>query len=164
MWKVLAHFSRLVRSVVSFVETRLFNYLRPTQVAPTLGTIQKDLRPIRTGPAPSQDWATFLKTHAADTFVCDFLPVVDVFFRRLHLFFIVELGTRRVVHMGVAKEPTQAWVAQQWREATPYGQLPRFLIQDNDTRYGHAFEEVVEASGAEVIRTPIRAPRANAAC
>jgi hypothetical protein len=41
-------------------------------------------------------------------FVRDFLPVVDVLFRRLHLFFVVELGTRRVVHVGVTREPTQA--------------------------------------------------------
>jgi transposase InsO family protein len=80
------------------------------------------------------------------------------------LFFIVELETRRVVHVGVTREPTQAWVAQQWREATPYGQVPRFVIRDNDGKYGHEFDEAAEASGTEVIHTPYRAPRANAVC
>jgi putative transposase len=75
-------------------------------------SIQKYLRAMRARPAPSQNWATFLKTHAADIFVCDFLQVVDVFFYQLYPFFIVELKTRRIVHVGVTREPTQAWVAQ----------------------------------------------------
>jgi transposase InsO family protein len=127
-------------------------------------TVQKYLRPIRANPVPSQTWATFLKTDAADTFACDFLPVADVLFRRLHLFFVVEMATWRVVPVGVTREPTQAWVAQQWREATPNGQVPRLLLRDNDSRYGHTFDAVVKASGAEVIRTPVRVPRANAVC
>jgi transposase InsO family protein len=95
-------------------------------------SIQKYLRRLRQKPAPSQSWATFVKTHAADTFACDFLPVVDVFFRHLYLYFIIELGTRRVVLVRVTSAPNQTWVAQQWREATPNGQVPRFIIRDND--------------------------------
>ncbi len=60
-------------------------------------SVQKYLRRLRPKPAPSQTWATFLKTHGADIFACDFLPVVDVFFRHLYLYFIIELGTRRIV-------------------------------------------------------------------
>ena len=96
--------------------------------------------------------------------MCDFLQVVDVCFRQLYLFFIIELETRRVVHVGVTREPTQAWVVQQWREATPYGQVPRFVIRDNDGKYGHEFDQTAEAYGTEVIHTPYRAPRANALC
>ncbi len=127
-------------------------------------SIQKYLHAMRTRPGPSQNWAIFLKTHAADIFVCDFVQVVDVFFRQLYLFFIIELETRRVVHVGVTREPTQAWVAQQWRDATPYGQVPRFVIWDNDGKYGHEFDQTVQAYGTEVIHTPYRVPRANAVC
>ena len=127
-------------------------------------SIQKYLRAMPARPTPSQNWASFLKTHAADIFVCDFLQVVDVAFQQLYLFFIIELGTRRVVHVGVTREPTQAWVAQQWREATPYGQVPRFVIRDNDNKYGHEFDQTVEAHATKVIHTPYRAPRANAVC
>ena len=76
-------------------------------------SIQKYLRGMRPKPAPSQTWATFLKTPATDIFVIDFLPVVSVFFCQMYLFFVIELGTRRVVHLGVTREPTQAWMAQQ---------------------------------------------------
>ena len=53
-------------------------------------------------------------------------------------------------------------MAQQLREATPYGERPRFLVHDNDRKYGPRFAQVAEASGITVVRTPIRAPRANA--
>ena|SRR5579859_4698540 len=50
------------------------------------------------------------------------------------------------------------------RDATPFEEKPKFLICDNDTRYGHMFERVAQASGLEVIHTPYEAPRANAIC
>jgi putative transposase len=53
-------------------------------------------------------------------------------------------------------------VAQQLREATPYGERPRFLLRDNDAKYGARFGQLAEASGITVLRTPVRAPRANA--
>jgi transposase InsO family protein len=77
---------------------------------------------------------------------------------------MVELGSRRVVHVGVTRSPTGSWAAQQLREATPEGVGPRFLIHDHDAKYGCEFDRVAAASGIEVIRTPVRAPRANAVC
>jgi len=79
-------------------------------------------------------------------------------------FFVVELRFRRVVHVGVTRSPTGSWTAQQLREATPEGTGPRFLIHDHDAKYGAELDRVAAASGIEVIRTPIRAPRANAVC
>jgi putative transposase len=90
--------------------------------------------------------------------------VIDLLFRQLYLFFIVELGSRRVVHFGVTRHPTDAWVAHQLREATPYGQAPRFLLHDNDRKYGPEFTHIARATGIKVLRTPFRAPRTNAIC
>jgi putative transposase len=92
------------------------------------------------------------------------LPVIDLRFRALFAFFIVELGSRRVVHVGVTRHPTDAWVAQQLREATPFGTSPRFLIHDNDSKFGAQFARAAASSRIEVLRTPVRAPRANAFC
>jgi len=118
-------------------------------------------RPLRPG-GVGQPWATFLRNHAHETWACDFLQVVDLGFRSLCAFFVVELGSRGVVHVGVTRHPTDAWVAQQLREATPFDQRPRSLIQDNDRKYGPAFARVAAGSRIAVLRTPVRAPRANA--
>ncbi len=106
----------------------------------------------------------FLKTHAKDVWVCDFVPVIDLLFRQIFVFFIVELESRRVVHFGVTRHPSQFWVAQQLSEATPNGQAPRSMIRDNDSTYGSAFDNVATATGIEVLRIPYQAPLANAIC
>lgn len=131
-------------------------------------TIQKYIRHVRrTGPAdgkPNQNWYTFVHNHAHQVWACDFLPVYDLLFRPLFVLFIIELGSRRVVHFGATQSPTDEWTAQQLREATPFGQAPRFLIRDNDNKYGAKFTHVAVSSDVEVLRTPYRAPKANAFC
>ncbi len=127
-------------------------------------TIQKYIRSVRPPKSPSPTWATFLKNHTKDVWACDFLPVIDLCFRPVFLFFIVDLASRRVVHFGVTRCPTDVWVAQQLREATPFGRAPCFLIRDRDRKYGEAFTRVAVSSRIEVLRTPYRAPKANAIC
>ncbi len=127
-------------------------------------TVQQHMRTTRAPRPCGQTWATFLHNHAHEVWACDFLPVIDLGFRSLFAFFVVDLGSRKVVHVGVTRHPTDAWVAQQLREATPFGTAPRFLIRDNDGKFGAQFARVAAGSRIEVLRTPIRAPRANAIC
>jgi putative transposase len=87
-------------------------------------TSQQYLRQARPPRPAGQPWAT-LPRHQADAIragAC--LPVTDLRFRPLCAFFAVALGSRRVVHAGVARRPTDAGVAQQLREATPCGPRP----------------------------------------
>ncbi len=86
-----------------------------------------------------QTWSTFLKNHFPDIWACDFTGVHDLLFRPIYIFVIMELHTRRVVHAGVTRNPTDAWVAQQLREATPWDQKPKYLIRDRDGKFGHHF-------------------------
>ncbi len=58
--------------------------------------------------------------------------MIELFFWSLYIFFIVELGSRQVVHFGVTCNPTDAWVTQQRREATAFGEAPWFLIRARD--------------------------------
>ena len=127
-------------------------------------TIQKYIRQARPSRTLSQTWSIFLHNHAKDTWACDFLPVIDLFFRQVYLFFIVELSSRRIVHFNVTAHPTDTWVAQQLREATPFGQAPRFLIRERDRKYGQTFTRVAAGSKIEILKTPYRAPKANAIC
>ncbi len=125
-------------------------------------TIQKYMRTVRTQQPRGQTWTTFLRTHAAHIWACDFLQVTDLFFRPLFAFFLIELQSRKVIHVGVTRSPTDAWVAQQLREATPYGHVPKYLIRDNDGKFGSCFTRVATTSGIEILTTPVHAPRANA--
>ncbi len=127
-------------------------------------TIQRHLRQTRPSSPRGQTWATFLRNHTKDIWACDFVQLTDAWFRPLFAFVVTELGSRRIVHIGVTRAPTDAWVAQQLREATPFGAAPKYLVRDNDAKYGPRFDAVAAGTGIALVRTSIRAPRANAIC
>jgi len=77
---------------------------------------------------------------------------------------MIELHSRRVIHVGVTRCPTDACTAQQLREATAYGVGPKYLIRDNDGKFGVGFARVAKTSRIEILKTPYYAPRANAMC
>ncbi len=110
-------------------------------------TVQRYMRQVCTPKSGSQTWATFIRNHAQDIWACDFLPITDIFFRPLFAFVITELGSRRVVHVGVTRSPTDEWVAQQLREATPFSIKPKYLIRDNDAKYASHFHAVALPCG-----------------
>jgi putative transposase len=125
-------------------------------------TIQKYLKQMPRVRPTGQTWSTVVRNHAADIWACDFVQTYDVFFRAMVVFVIIELESRKVVHVNVTRSPSDVWVAQQLREATPFGESPKYLIRDNDREYGEHFANV--AAEIEILRTPVRAPRANAYC
>ena len=109
-----------------------------------------------------QTWDTFLKNHASHIWACDFTVVHDLLFRPLYVFVIIELHTRRIVHAAVTRSPTDQWTAQQLREATPWDDGPKYLIRDRDNKFGEHFAAV--ARSIKILKTPVRAPRANSFC
>jgi putative transposase len=127
-------------------------------------SVQKYMRNTRSQQPQGQKWSTFLRNHATHIWACDFLQITDLFFRPFFAFFIVELKSRKVIHVGVTRSPTDTWVTQQLREATPYGQAPKYLIRDNDSKFGPCFTHVAKTSTIKILTTPVHAPRANAIC
>jgi transposase InsO family protein len=156
--------TRWRRTIAVFGAERIRGELLKLGLRVCKRTIQKYMRQVRTTRPRGQTWTTFLHTHAANIWACDFLQVTDLFFRPLFAFFLIELKTRRVIHVGVTRSPSDAWVAQHLREATPYGQAPKYLICDNDSKFGPSFARVARTNGIKILKMPYHAPRANAIC
>ena len=141
---------------------RLGVVLAPSSVWAILRRNGIDASPMRTGPT----WKEFLSSQASSMLACDFLSVDTALLKRLYVLFFIELDARRVQVTGVTAHPTGSWVVQQTRNLTvepeDRGHLVRFLIRDRDTKFTSSFDEVFRADGFRIIRTPVRAPRANA--
>jgi transposase InsO family protein len=112
----------------------------------------------------SQYWKTFVHNHASALVACDFATVVTATFRRLYVLLVMEIGTRKILHCNVTAHPTAEWTAQQFREAILSDHSYRFLIHDRDSIFSADVDQTIENLGVKVLRTPVRAPQANAYC
>ena len=108
---------------------------------------------VRYPSPPSQSWRTFLTNHADCLASIDFFVVPTATFHLLFGFIVLHHERRQIVHFGVTANPTMVWVAQQIREAFPWGTAPRYLIRDRDGAYGQSFRSTVTAMGVEEVVT-----------
>ena len=108
----------------------------------------------------------FLRQQAGSILACDFFTVETMWLKTLYVLFFIELGSRRVHLGGCTANPEAIWVTQQARNLArewPDAESPvRFLVRDRDSKFTGAFDEVFRSEAVRVLRTPIRAPRANA--
>ena len=105
---------------------------------------------VRHRPLPSQTWRTFLTNHAHQLIAADFFVVPTVTCRLLFVLVLLAHDRRRVVHVAVTEHPTAAWTAQQFRDAFPWDERPRYLLRDRD----HAFDHVKTIGIQEVLTAP----------
>jgi transposase InsO family protein len=89
-----------------------------------------------------------------------------VLLRRVYVFFVLEVGSRRVHILGVTRHPTGEWVTQHagnlmltlGDQADSFG----LLVRDRDSKFTASFDAVFADAGIAVVRNPPRAPKAHA--
>ncbi len=167
---------RMSRDNPRWGEDKIFEELRiKFNVAHSTSTIRKYMvRRPRIGP---QTWRTFIQNHDGEIFACDFVTQYTAFFAVLYVFVVMELETRRIVHIGVTDHPSLPWVKQQIRGFSTFEPGPRFLLHDNDGIFGqfghpkkdpggrryrcHLDHWLADVMGIQGLPTPYGAPNAN---
>jgi len=130
-------------------------------------TIRRYMPLPRPGPQrgpSSQRWMTFVRNHAQGILACDFFVAVTARFQVLYVFVIMEVGRRRITHFNVTASPTAEWTLQQFREAISGEEPYRYLIHDRDRIYSRELDSGLKAMSLRILKTPFRAPQANAYC
>jgi hypothetical protein len=103
---------------------------------------------------------------AIQILACDFFTIETLFLQTVYVLFFIALQTRRVYFAGCTTHPNGQWVTQQapqmvWQREEHQPSV-HFLIHDRDSKFVAAFDTVFQSTDAPVIRTPFRAPNANA--
>jgi transposase InsO family protein len=160
---------RMARENARWGCLRICGELRKLGIRVGATTIRTLLRQHGLGPAPRRTgptWAQFLRAQAEGIVACDFFTVETIRLKTLHVLFFIQLSTRRVVAAAVTAHPDAAWVTQQARNAaidlSDRGLSVRLLLRDHDAKFSRGFDDVFSSEEGQVLRTPIRAPRANA--
>jgi transposase InsO family protein len=135
------------------------------RVSPT--SIRRLLARARLDPAPRRagsSWREFLHAQAASIVACDFFTIESAFLRRYYVLFFIAHSSRRVWLAGCTSNPSGAWVTQQARNLGLdfSDQGVRFLIRGRDSKYSGPFDEIFRSEGIRIVKTPVRAPKANA--
>jgi putative transposase len=136
------------------------------QVAPS--TVWEILTRAGLPPAPRRvgpTWAQFLHNQAQAIIATDFFTVDLLDGTSAYVLAVIEHATRRIRILGVTAHPDNAWVTQMARnlvlDLDEHLESVRFLLRDRDTKFSAAFDTVFTTAGIRILRSPIRAPRAN---
>jgi putative transposase len=120
-------------------------------------------------PAPrwtGRTWAQFLRAQAEAIIAIDFFTVDLLNGAQVYCLAVIEHASRRVHVLGVTGNPAAGWVTQQARnllmDLDDHAEKIKFLIRDRDSKFVAAFDAVFQSAGIRIIRSPVRAPRANA--
>ena len=124
----------------------------------SLATVSRYLSKHPRDAGKQQRWKTFLRNHKDGIAAMDFFVVPTVTVRLLYVWFLIDHGRRRIIHVNVTASPTASWVVQQLRESFPDDFAPNYVIFDNDTIFSSEGSASIESFGITPKRTAYRSP------
>jgi len=160
---------RLARENPTWGYRRIVGELRGLGITLSASSVRSIL--IRRGLPPaaergSASWRQVLRQQAATMLACDFLTVETVWLTRIYVLFFVSLERRQIEFVASTANPNSDWVAQKARNLLMLlddrKQSFRFLLHDRDSKFGSGFDQILRSEGMTIVRTPVRAPNANA--
>ncbi|MBE9565654.1 MAG: transposase [Proteobacteria bacterium] len=136
------------------------------------GCIADILRRNGLPPSPPRaglTWQQFLSRHA-EVMLCADLFTKEVWtcsgLRTAYVLFVLHLGTRRVLLAEATFSPRGPWMGQMARnlllDCEDLEIAPRFVLYDRDKLLIWDFDAVLTGAEVTVVKTPFRAPDANA--
>jgi putative transposase len=160
---------RLARENASWGYVRIVGELRKLGINVSATFVRSVLANAGIPPAPQRDrqsWRAFLRQQGDSMLACDFLTVDTVWLRRLYVLVFLSIGSRRVEYVACTSNPDTGWMLQQGRnllmDLDDRRRPLRFLLHDRDRKFSAAFDALFDSAGIRIIRTPVRAPNANA--
>jgi putative transposase len=133
-------------------------------------TIARILKAQGLAPVPGRptSWQTFLRAHWGTVAAADFFTTEVWTWRGLvtyYTLFVIDLASRRVQIVGSTPHPDGLFMRQVSRTLTETDGLlsaHRLLICDRDAKWSEDVRQLLGDAGVYVLRTPFRAPNANA--
>ena len=160
---------RFARENSNWGYLRIAGELRKLGIAVSASSVRNILVGAGLPPAPRRDaqsWRSFLRAHGDSILACDFFTVDTVWLQRLYVLAFISIRSRRVEYFAITSKPDTVWMLQQARnllmELDDRNLAPRLLIHDRDAKFPRAFDTLLETGGITALRTPVRAPNANA--
>ena len=168
---------RLARENVGWGVRRIVGELRKLGLTPSRSSIQRLLTSEGLLPDPGRrapkgvmtTWRTFISSHMDTLVACDFFGKsiwTPLGKQAAFCLMFIHLGTRKVFVSPATYHPTQEWVNQQAKNVAMWledeGLDCRILIHDRDTKFTASFDQMFEANGCQIIKTPFQVPVANA--
>jgi putative transposase len=159
---------RLARENPSWGYLRIVGELRRLGIVVSATSVRNILIKAGLPPAPQRDrqsWGQFLRTHGESILACDFFTVDTVWLRRIYALVFLSIGSRRIEYVACTSKPNAAWMLQQARNL-----LMNLDDRERQVRFLNAggnfasrsFDALLQRENIKVIRTPVRAPNANA--
>jgi hypothetical protein len=76
---------------------------------------------VRRSGTPSQNWRTFLRSHAEGIAAIDMFVAASASFRLLYVMIILGHARRKIVRAAVTQHPTAAWLSRPGDRSVPVG-------------------------------------------